>query len=271
MKTLSLPRTVSDSEPNPSVLKIVGERILARADAQLAYNLRLARDAAEVRAAQALRFAVFNVELNEGLPASFATGLDADPFDDVCDHLLVEELQSRTIVGTYRLQTGTKAAANRGYYSAQEFDFAPYEPLRVELIELGRACVHKDHRNLAVLSLLWKGIAAYAKEHGARYLIGCSSLTSQDAAEGAATYAKLQSKHLVAPAWQTQPLPAVACPLEVVAPHAPKVPKLLAAYLSLGAKICGPPVLDREFKTIDFLTFLDLHSLPPQTVERYLT
>ena len=262
---------VTALEAAPSMPNILGERILARGDAQLAYNLRLARDAAEVRAAQALRFAVFNVELNEGLPASFATGLDADPFDDVCDHLLVEELQSCTIVGTYRLQTGAKAAANRGYYSAQEFDFAPYEPLRAELIELGRACVHKDHRNLAVLSLLWKGIAAYAKEHGARYLIGCSSLTSQDPAEGAAMYAHFQRKHLVAPAWRTQPVPALACPLDRVMERPTKVPKLLAAYLSLGAKICGPPVLDREFKTIDFLTFLDLHSLPPQTVERYLT
>ena len=262
---------VTALEAAPLVPKIMGARILARGDVRHTYNLRLARGAAEVRAAQALRFAVFNLELNEGLPASFATGLDADRFDEVCDHLLVEELESRTIVGTYRLQTGANAAANRGYYSAQEFDFSPYEPLRAELIELGRACVHKDHRNLAVLSLLWKGIAAYAKEYGGRYLIGCSSLTSQDPAEGAAMYSHFLRRHLVAPAWRTQPVPALACPLDQVMEHPAKVPKLLAAYLSLGAKICGPPVLDREFKTIDFLTFMDLQSLPPATVEKYLS
>src|ERR1041385_6952251 len=124
-----------------------------------AYTTRLARDASEVRAAQALRFAVFNLELNEGLAESVATGLDADLFDGVCDHLLVEHLPTHEIVGTYRLQTGRSAAARRGYYSEQEFDFAPFEPLRPQMIELGRACVHQQHRNLIVLGLLWKGIA----------------------------------------------------------------------------------------------------------------
>ncbi len=53
--------------------------------------------------------------------------------------------------------------------------------MRHEIVELGRACVHRQHRNLVVLGLLWKGIADYARERGGRYLIGCSSLTSQDA------------------------------------------------------------------------------------------
>ena len=126
------------------------------------YAARLARNAEEVRIAQALRFTVFNLELNEGLTESLATCLDADPFDEVCDHLLVEHLPTGEIVGTYRLQTGHTAAVNRGYYSEQEFDFRPFEPIRAELIELGRACVHSHHRNLIVLGLLWKGIADYA-------------------------------------------------------------------------------------------------------------
>jgi putative hemolysin len=42
----------------------------------------------------------------------------------------------------------------------------------------------------------------------------------------------------------------------------PPPPKLLRTYLSIGAKICGPPAIDREFGTIDFLTLLDLHALP---------
>src|SRR5436309_15397600 len=91
------------------------------------YSIRLARNAEDVTAAQALRFQVFNIELNEGLAESFATGLDQDPFDDVCDHLLVEEAASHEIVGTYRLQTGLRAKQLLGYYSEQEFDFAPYE------------------------------------------------------------------------------------------------------------------------------------------------
>lgn len=248
----------------------VGNRILARGGSRQSYASRLATTREEIRAAQALRFQVFNLELNEGLEQSFATCLDADPFDDVCDHLLVEDTATGNIVGTYRLQMGDKAAANRGFYSAQEFDFSPFEPVRAQVVELGRACVHRDHRNLAVLSLLWRGIYSYAHPRGGRYLIGCSSLTSQDSREGAAMYGELQRKHLVEPRFRTNPLPALACPMEQLLPKPPKVPKLLAAYLAVGAKICGPPAIDREFKTIDFLTFLDVDALPASTVKRYL-
>jgi len=226
---------------------------------QAGYRAVLARSAEQLRAAQSLRFAVFNLELREGLARSFETGLDADRFDAACDHLLVEDIASGAVVGTYRLQTGTRAAQAQGYYSEREFDFAPFEPLRGELIELGRACVHAQHRSFAVLNLLWNGIADYARTHGARWLIGCSSLTSQDPAAGAAAWHKL-ALHLAAPALRTQPTSAFACPLDQVAPAAPKIPRLLAAYLALGAEICGPPAIDREFKTIDFLTLVDLRS-----------
>jgi putative hemolysin len=234
------------------------------------YGARLAQNASEVRAAQALRFQVFNLELNEGLEQSYHTGLDEDPFDAICDHLIVEHLPSGGIVGTYRLQTGLNAATHRGYYCEQEFEFGIFEPFRTETVELGRACVDRQHRNLVVLGLLWKGIADYARQHGGRYLVGCSSLTAQDAAVGASAYADLCRKHLAQPAWRTRPLPAYDCSLSDFAAEPVTIPKLLRAYLSLGAKICGPPALDRQFKTIDFLTLLDLDTLPPLARQRFL-
>jgi putative hemolysin len=242
-------------------------RLLAGSSAH--YTVRLAGSAEELKSAQALRFQVFNLELNEGLPQSHATGLDSDAFDAVCDHLLVEHLPTQQIVGTYRLQMGTAAKKNLGYYSEQEFDFTPFEPFRHEIVELGRACVEKQHRNLIVLGLLWKGIADYATDRGGRYLIGCSSLTSQDPGEGAAAYAELSKKYLPEPAWRTVPLPAYACP--VVPPTTVEIPKLLRAYLTVGAKICGPPALDRQFKTIDFLTLMDLATMSQKTRERYFS
>jgi putative hemolysin len=239
---------------------------------------RLARSADEVRCAQRLRFEVFNLELGEGLAESHAIGLDVDPFDEFCDHLIVQERGTDEVVGTYRLQTGQLAAANLGYYSEREFDFAPYESFRCEMIELGRACVHVDHRNFNLLHLLWRGIAMYAVQRKARFLIGCSSLTSQDPVEGAAMYKKLRS-HLVAPALRTQPRAefvvaggagagcsyTCSCQMRPGSPIPAKAgasSKLLRAYLAIGAKICGPPAIDREFGTIDFLTLLDLHALP---------
>ncbi len=236
------------------------------------YAVRLARNADEIHAAQALRFEVFNLELNEGLAQSYATGRDADPFDAVCDHLLVEHVPTQQIVGTYRLQTGPNAAKNLGYYSAQEFEFSVFEPLRNEIVELGRACVHRQHRNLVVLGLLWKGIADYAKERGARYLLGCSSITSQDAAVGASAYSELcRRNHIANVQWQTRPTPKFDCPLDRLAEEGASIPKLLRAYLTIGAKICGPPALDREFQTIDFLTLVDLQQMTPAARERFLS
>jgi putative hemolysin len=246
-------------------LKRAGTWEVSRAN----YRVRLAASQQDVRAAQLLRFVVFNLELREGLEQSYATCLDADAFDPVCDHLLVEEISTGEIVGTYRLQTGRKAAENLGYYSAQEFDFSPFEPLRHELVELGRACVHVNHRSMTVLTLLWKGIANYLTSHGCRYMVGCSSLTSQDPALGMAAYRVLQSS-LVREEWRTVPLPAYACNAEPSV-ETPKIPKLLSAYVALGSKICGPPALDREFKTIDFLTFMDLYSLSPKSIARYFS
>ncbi len=230
--------------------------------ARAIYRVRLATTPDDLHAAQRLRFEVFNLELGEGLAASHALGRDEDAYDAYCDHLLVEREDTGEIVGTYRLQTGQLAAAHLGYYSEQEFDFAPYEPLRCELVELGRACVHRDHRHLGVLGLLWRGIVIYAQERQARYLIGCSSLTSQDPAIGAATHACFCAQGLAAePRLLTLPTPAFACSMDIIAADYPPPPKLLRTYLSIGAKICGPPAIDREFGTIDFLTLLDLHAL----------
>ena len=99
--------------------------------------------------------------------------------------------------------------------------------------------------------------------------MGCSSLTSQDPSAGATAYADLCRKHLVDPQWRTLPLPEYDCCLSQLQSEPVKIPKLLRAYLALGARICGPPALDRNFKTIDFLTTLDLETLHPLARQRF--
>lgn len=234
-----------------------------------AYHARMASSESERMDAFRLRFFVFNLELHEGLEASYATGYDMDEFDRVCDHLIVEHAATGKIVGTYRLQTGAMASANAGFYGEREFDFSPYKQLGNSVIELGRASVHRDHRSADVLYLLWRGIAQYAESHGGRYLIGCSSLTSQDPAHGTAIF-EAMGEHLVAPPLRTNPRPAFMMPLVPSQKASDKIPKLLRAYLALGAKICGAPAIDREFKTIDFLTLLDLGTLHPRVYERFM-
>lgn len=235
------------------------------------YRLRLAETNAERMAACRLRFRVFNLELGEGLAASYANGVDQDEYDSACEHLLVEEKATGQVVGTYRMQSGDTAEQHCGYYSAREFDFTPYESMRSQILELGRACIHAEHRSSEVLTLLWRGIAQYAVHHGYRYLIGCSSVTSQDPATGWALYHQLLP-HLAEPALRTRPTPAYDLPLPA-GDHAvsdARVPKLLRTYLAVGSRICSEPAWDRSFGTIDFLTLQDMEYLPAVARLRFL-
>lgn len=245
-----------------------GDRILSLGREGGKYSVRLARGEHDVRAAQTLRFMVFNLEMNEGLEDSYKTFLDADQFDNICDHLLVEDSQSGEVVGTYRLQTGKAARSNLGFYSQQEFDFSAFSDIEESIVELGRACVRKEHRNLTVLGLLWQGIVKYAQARGCRYLIGCSSISSQDIAEGMRLFELLSKDHLVSEPFQTSPNPGFECLGDASSGTTLKLPKLLSAYLAVGAKICGKPAIDREFKTIDFLTFMDLENLNIEVARR---
>jgi putative hemolysin len=236
------------------------------------YELRLACSTQELDAACRLRFRVFNLELGEGLMGSYATGLDSDRFDRICDHLIVEDRESGTVVGTYRMQSGVTAALGLGYYSAQEFDFSPYESIREQVLELGRASIDKEHRTSEVLTLLWRGIAHYSRARGLRYLIGCSSLNSLEPEAGWHTYSQLLP-FLTAPEFRTRPTAAYMLPATLSSPEEvtalPKVPKLLRTYIGVGARICGVPAWDQEFGTIDFLTLLDLEHLSPAARSRF--
>ncbi len=237
------------------------------------YHLRMAESQQDREAACRLRFRVFNIELGEGLECSYQTGLDQDRFDEVCEHLIVEDWQSRRVVGTYRMQSGLNAARNMGYYSEQEFMLAPYEPLRRGILELGRAAVDREHRTSEVLTLLWRGIGQYANAMGLRYLLGCSSMNSNNPAEGWQMYRQLE-RYRVSPEFETVPTAAYACPREEQGAldgeaNPIKIPKLLKTYLVLGSRIAAAPAWDREFRTIDFLTLCDIESLVPAARERF--
>jgi putative hemolysin len=252
------------------------------------YRLRVAETREDREAACRLRFKVFNIELGEGLESSYETGLDMDRFDAVCEHLLVEEKASGRVVGTYRMQSGGTAARNLGYYSEREFSLRPYEPLRAGILELGRASIDREHRTPEVLMLLWRGIAQYATDMGLSTLLGCSSLNSNDPVDGWRMYRQLED-FKVSSEFETTPTEAYACPMEPRDmdaqpsscqadrsvqgedfPAPVKIPKLLKTYLAIGARIAAPPAWDREFRTIDFLTLLDLKSLSAAARNRFL-
>ena len=233
------------------------------------YELRFARSKQEVEAIQRLRFNVFNLEMQEGFDVSYETGKDEDAFDDVCHHIMIIEKKAG-VIGTYRLQTREMAKqGGLGFYSATEYDFSMLsEDVLDQGVELGRACIAKDHRSLRVLYLLWRGIGVYLTYNKRRYVFGCSSLTSQDPEEGHRVFEYFRETGHVHESISVSPLDAYRCELpegvDISDAKKAKVPRLLRVYLSLGAKVCSPPAMDRNFKTIDYLTIFDTEKLPEQ-------
>jgi putative hemolysin len=225
------------------------------------YQASLARTAEEVDAALSLRFEVFNLELGEGLDASFETGRDRDRFDRFCDHLIVKELCSGQVIGTYRLQTQEQARAGQGFYAAEEFDLAGMPSGVLEsAVEMGRACIARDHRHSQALFMLWKGIARYMQRYEKRYLFGCCSLSSQDPLIGRAAEARLRRERSFHETITIRPRPGFGIENGAGSDWI-ELPKLFRTYLRFGARVCSLPALDRRFKTIDFLVLFDLAEL----------
>lgn len=227
------------------------------------YRVRFARDGADLERVLRLRFEVFNGELGEGLVESWRTGRDEDRFDASCHHLLIEDAASGEVVGTYRLQSAEMARAGSGLYCAQEFDLARLSEVVEQGVELGRACIAREHRHGTALFALWRGLAAYLAGSRKRYLFGCCSLTSRDPRAGLALARRLEREGHVSRRFRAPVLPALACsdgeggPLPEVS-----LPRLFGTYLRYGAEVCSGPALDRDFGTIDFLVVLDAGALP---------
>lgn len=250
----------------PLAVDAIPERQLAEGS----YAVRYARTLEELDELLRLRFRVFNLELDEGLDESFLTGRDRDEFDAQCHHLVVEHRPSGAIIGTYRIQTAAMAARGRGFYTATEFDLGrlPAE-LLAAAVEVGRACIAREHRLKPVLFLLWKGLALYMEHNRKRWLFGPCSLTSQDPWDGKraldelARRGKIDADHVVTPqpgfecVWEGEdPAPERAENLEL--------PPLFEIYLRYAGRVCGLPVIDRRFKTLDFFVLFDVEALSPR-------
>jgi putative hemolysin len=230
------------------------------------YSLLLSGDPALVEAAQRLRYDVFTSEPGFALPTTAdGHGLDADRFDEYCDHLLVREDVSGELVGCYRMLPPTGAIAAGELYTATEFDIRALDPLRGSLVEMGRAVVRDDHRNGGVVLLMWAGILAYLDRCGYDYVTGCVSVPTHGAdAPGSQIRGVrdfVRSRHAAPPEYTVYPHRPVVLDGrgldDIAAPPRPTIPPLMRGYLRLGARVCGEPAHDPDFGTGDFPALLD--------------
>jgi putative hemolysin len=244
-------------------------------------EIRLIADAAELVAAQALRYRVFYEELGAiPDPAMRAARLDADAFDAHADHLIVVDTTRSEpgrpgVVGCYRMLRESVAAARGGFYTAAEFDLAGVDRARGEILELGRSCVDPAYRTGAVMQLLWRGIAEYQDRHRFGLMIGCGSLPGTDVAAVATQIRYLHDHHLApleirpcAHAARRVAHEPFAGAYDAVAAFR-ALPPLLKAYLRIGGMIGEGAVLDEQFNTIDVCIVVPTERIEARYLRHY--
>lgn len=231
------------------------------------FEVGFAESRAAIRDTQRLRYQVFAEEMGADIAGN---GLDIDRLDSYCRHLTVHDRLNHRLVACTRILSDEMARAAGGFYSAGEFDLDMIDSLPGRCMEIGRTCVHADYRGGAVIATLWQGIAAHIIEHGFDYVFGCASIGLEDGGGNAhALLDQIRDKyaaperHRVRP---YQPLPIADAPPQT----RPRLPPLLKAYVSLGAKACGEPYWDRDFNCADVFMLLDVSELNPRYARHFL-
>ena len=236
-----------------------------------------ARHLDEVREAQRLRHQVFAQEMGARLPVT-VPGHDIDLFDDYCEHLLVRDTATRAVVGTYRVLTPAQARRVGSTYSDTEFDLTRLRGVRERMVELGRSCVHADHRHGGVIMALWGALAGFMVNNRLDMMIGCASIPMHH--EG--PHGRVGGGHAAASIWRQISRTHLA-PIDFhVRPRLPlpveqlddsldvEPPALIKGYLRLGAKVLGPPAWDPDFNAADLPMFMRIADLPSRYRRHFL-
>jgi L-ornithine Nalpha-acyltransferase len=245
------------------------------------FEVRLAQTSAEIEAAQALRFRVFYEEMTAHTsPEMQALRRDFDPFDDVCDHLLVLDRRRgegpEGIVGTYRLIRRAAAAKMGRFYSSAEYDIQKMIDYPGEVLELGRSCIERDARNTATMQMLWRGIALYAYHYNIKVMFGCASLPGIDPEQHAQALSYLHHHHLAPPEIRVRALPSRYVKMDMLEAGSydprkamARVPPLIKGYLRLGGFVGDGAVIDHEFNSTDVFIIVKTELVTEKYIRHY--
>lgn len=235
-----------------------------------------ARTQEDLIQAQALRHQVFVNEMGAQLspPPGTPAGLDVDHFDAFCEHLLVRTVgvdgTPGMVIGTYRVLTPDAARRAGGLYSETEFDLTPLAPLRERMVELGRSCVHPDHRSGGAIMTLWGALGEFMQRNSLDTMIGCASVSMRDGGHYAASlWKRLSQSHLAAPEWRVEP--RLALPVSELDQNLDaEAPPLIKGYLRCGARVLGAPAWDPDFNTADLPLMMRIADLPARYRRHFL-
>lgn len=238
----------------------------------LAYDIRLARDAADLEASQRLRYRVFVEELGGGgETVDHAARIERDALDEIYDHLLLVDPsrpEGEHVVGAYRLLRSDRAEAAGHYYCDAEYDLSPLRASGRKLLELGRSCVHPDHRGGAAMLLLWNALADYVLAHEIEILFGVASFHGTDTQALRMSLSWLHHHHLAPETLRPRARAESFQRMDLVPEEAldrraamAQMPNLMKAYLRLGGFVGEGAYIDRPFNTTDVLLLMDTKAM----------
>ena len=242
------------------------------------YKFEIATRASAIVECQRLRYQVFALEMGASLESA-AEQIDSDLYDPFCRHLIVTDTTSENIVACTRVLSDEDVPQAGGFYTQSEFKLGHLRSLSGKKLEVGRTCVHPDHRNGGAITCLWLGLAEFMLSQNYEYLFGCASVDMSDGGRQAYTiYKNALGRGLVnldLGVHPRVPLPKLDQPIvdaiiELSDSVREILPPLLKAYLNLGAEICGTPCWDRKFNVADMLVLVNRANITPRYVRRFL-
>ena len=232
------------------------------------YQVKFAANAAEIAAAQALRYRVFYQE-NQAVPTPemVACEQEIDEWDAVAYHVIVldnKAEQQPAVVGTLRLTSNERLRPGQKFYTEDAFDLNKLKGHYRRVLELSRYCIHSEGRSGTILMLIWKFAMQFIVEHGYDVMFGCASFQGTEVD---------QHKDILSYLYQHNLAPDHLMPTPVIENHVSitgleidnaewdnakhSVPTLLRGYLKLGAKISDTAIVDHHFNTTFVCIYVD--------------
>ena len=226
------------------------------------YRVQLAISHSDIQRSQRLRHQVFVQEMGAQAQVN-EHGLEHDHYDAFCQHLLVIDQHNDQLVASTRILTRAAAQAAGGFYSENEFDLTMLSSLHGDVMEIGRTCVHPEHRNGSTIGILWQGLADFMNQHRITHLFGSASIPMHDGGLAARSIMQeLRGDFMSSEELRVTPKLALpALDENISASKKTRMPPLLKAYMRLGAQICGEPCWDPAFGCADILILLDVQHL----------
>ena len=245
-------------------------------------TVRLARDMHDLQGAQRLRYRVFIEELGgNGAMVDHENRLEQDEYDPWYDHLLLID-ESRApaslehVVGAYRLLTCARAEKLGRYYTDTEYDLTLLKGSGRRLLELGRSCVHPDHRGGASMLMMWNALADYVKDRDIEIMFGTASFHGTDVDSLRQSLAWLHHNHLAPDDIRVTARPDHRQEMDLMPASdldrraaMENMPPLLKGYLRLGGFVGDGAWIDHEFNTTDVCLLVDIARMSPRHREFY--